>query len=77
MEVDSAHNQAIIDLIVAMADMVDYVVDIRQFATIAKLKVVLEEANQIMRKAVEFVKKHSQRSTFRERFWEYSVDLSI
>ena len=40
--------------------MVDYVADVNQFATIAQLKTVMEEANTLMRKAVDFFNKHKQ-----------------
>ena len=49
-----------------MSDIVDYVTDVEQFATIAQLKAVIEEANHLMRKTVDFVNEHIQRSTLGE-----------
>ena len=66
LEAEESHNQKIIDLIVCMSQAVDYIVDVRQFATIAQPKVVIEEAN-VMRRAVNFVNEHKQRGTFGER----------
>ena len=47
-----------------MSDIVDYVVDVEQFATVAQLKAVIGEANDLMQKAVKFVNEHKERGTF-------------
>ena len=47
-----------------MSDIGDYVVDVEQFATIAQLKAVIGEANDLMQKAVKFVNEHKERGTF-------------
>ena len=46
--------------------MVDYVADINQFATIAQLKTVMEEANVLMRKAVGIFSEHKERGSLGE-----------
>ena len=60
MKAEETFNQAIVDIFDSMCDMVDYVADVNQFATIAQLKTVMEEANTLMRKAVDFFNKHKQ-----------------
>ena len=42
-------NQKITDLVTSMSGIVVYVVDVKQFATTAKLKEVIEEANDLIR----------------------------
>ena len=64
MDVDDTRNKEIIQLIVSMSDIVDYVVDVEQFATVAQLKAVIGEANDLMQKAVKFVNEHKERGTF-------------
>ena len=59
-------NQKIGDLIISMSDIVVYVVDVKQFATIAQLKAVIEEANGLIGRAVDFFNKHKQRGIFGE-----------
>ena len=59
-------NQKIADLIISMSDIAVYVVDVKQFATIAKLKAVIEEANVLIRRVVDFFNKHKERSFFSE-----------
>ena len=59
-------NQKIADLIISMSDIAVYVVDVKQFATIAKLKVVIEEANGLISQAVDFFNKHKERGIFSE-----------
>ena len=63
MDVEDARNKEIIQLIVGMSDIVGYVVDVEQFATVAQLKAVIGEANKLMQKTVEFFNKHKQRGT--------------
>ena len=45
-------------LIVSMSDIVNYVIDVEQFATVAQLKAVIGEANNLMEKTVKFVNEH-------------------
>ena len=59
-------NQKITDLVTSMSDIVVYVVDVKQFATTAKLKEVIEEANDLIRRAVDFFNKHKGRGIFSE-----------
>ena len=59
-------NQKTADLIISMSDIAVYVVDVKQFATIAKLKVVIEEANGLIGRAVDVFNKHKERSFFSE-----------
>ena len=47
-----------------MSDIVNYVVDVEQFATVAQLKAVIGEANELMQKTVKFVNEHKERGTF-------------
>ena len=46
-------NRKIADLIISMSDIAVYVVDAKQFATIAQLKAVIEEANNLIGRAVD------------------------
>ena len=59
-------NQKIGDLVISMSDIVVYVVDVKQFATIAQLKAVIEEANVLIGRAVDFFNKHKERGTLSE-----------
>ena len=59
-------NRKIADLIISMSDIAVYVVDAKQFATIAQLKAVIEEANNLIGRAVDFFNKHKGRGTFSE-----------
>ena len=63
LEAEDAYNQKIANLILNMSDVVDFVVDVKQFATIAQLKAVLEEANHLMRKVVDLIGTHKRRGT--------------
>ena len=56
-----------------MSDIVVYVVDVKQFATIAQLKAVIEEANVLIGRAVDFFNKHKERGIF----CEYSLIDSV
>ena len=64
LDVEDARNKEIIELIVSMSDIVNYVVDVEQFATVAQLKSVIGEANELMQRTVEFFNKHKQRGNF-------------
>ena len=68
MDAEDTFNQAAIDLIEGMSDMVDYVADVKQFATIAQLKLVLEEASNLMHSAVSFFNKYKRQGSFGEYF---------
>ena len=59
-----------------MSDIVNYVVDVEQFATVAQLKAVIGEANELMEKTVKFVKEHKERGTFSKRSYIQLVHLS-
>ena len=43
-----------------MSDIVRYVVDVEQLATVAQLKAVIGEANELMQKTVEFFNMHNK-----------------
>ena len=64
MEVE--FNRKIADLIISMSDVAVYVVDVKQFATIAQLKAVIEEANVLIGRSVDFFNKHKECSFFSE-----------
>ena len=49
-----------------MSDIVVYVVDVKQFATIAQLIEVIKEANTLIKRAVDFFNKHKERGFFSE-----------
>ena len=57
-------NRKIADLIISMSDIAVYVVDAKQFATIAQLKAVIEEANNLIGRAVDFFNKHKGRGFY-------------
>ena len=59
-------NQKIADLVISMSDIVVYVVDAKQFATTAKLIGVIEEANVLIHRTVDFFNKHRERGIFSE-----------
>ena len=66
LEMEDEFNQKIADLVISMSDIVIYVVDVEQFATIAKLKAVIGEANDLIRRAVDFFNRHKERGYFSE-----------
>ena len=47
-----------------MSDVAIYIVDVEQFATIEQLKVVIQEANELMRNAVKFFNKYKDCGSF-------------
>ena len=59
-------NQKIADLVISMSDIVVYVVDVKQFATTAKLKEVIKESNELINQAVDFFNKYKERGIFSE-----------
>ena len=63
---EDAHTKRITDIIVSMSDMVDYVFKVKQFVTVTKLKEAIEEANDLMGKAVAVFNEHKNRGTLGE-----------
>ena len=59
-------NQKIADLVISMSDIAVYIVDVKQFATIAQLTVVIEDANVLIRRVVDFFNKHKGHGTLGE-----------
>ena len=59
-------NQKIGDLIISMSDIVVYIVDVKQFATVDQLKAVIKKANDLISRTVDFFNKHKQRGIFSE-----------
>ena len=59
-------NQKIADLVVSLSDIIVYIVDVKQFATIEQLIKGIEEANDLIRRAVDFFNKHRERGIFSE-----------
>ena len=59
-------NQKIADIIISMSDIAVYVVDVKQFATIAQLIEVIKETNTLIKRAVDFFNKHKERGFFSE-----------
>ena len=66
LDMEDEFNQKITDLVISMSDIVIYVVDVKQFATIAKLKLVIEEANILIGRAVDFFNKHKEHGSYSE-----------
>ena len=66
MEIEDEFNRKIADLITSMSDIAVYVVDVKQFSTVAKLKLVIEEANFLIGRAVDFFNKHKERGSLGE-----------
>ena len=66
LEMEDEFNRKIADLIISMSDVAVYVVDVKQFATIAQLKAVIEEANVLIRRSVDFFNKHKECGFFSE-----------
>ena len=50
----------------SMSDIIVYVVNVKQFATIAQLKAVIDKANDLIRRAVDFFSKHKRCGIFGE-----------
>ena len=59
-------NQNVDDLVISISDIAVYIVDVKQFATIAQLTVVIEDANVLIRRVVDFFNKHKERGIFGE-----------
>ena len=66
LDMEDEFNQKITGLVTSMSDIVVYVVDVKQFATSAKLKEVIEEANDLIRQTVNFFDRHKGRGYFSE-----------
>ena len=66
LDMEDEFNQKIIDIVTSMSDIAVYVVDVKQFATIAKLKLVIEEANILIGRAVDFFNKHKEHGSYSE-----------
>ena len=64
LDAEDEVNQKIAHLIFTMSDVAIYIVDVEQFATIEQLKVVIQEANELMRNAVKFFNKYKDRGSF-------------
>ena len=64
LDTEDEVNQKIEHLISTMSDIAIHVVDVEQFATIEQLKVVMQEANDLMRNVVEFFNKYKDRGSF-------------
>ena len=56
-------NQNIANLVASMSDIIIYVVDVRQFATVEQFIKVIGEANNLIRRALELFNKHKERGT--------------
>ena len=56
-------NQKIADLVVSLSDIIVYVVDVKQFATIDQLINVGKKANDLIGRTVEFFNKHKKRGS--------------
>ena len=66
LDMEDEFNQKIVDIVTSMSDIAVYVVDVKQFATVAKLKLVIEEANVLIGRAVDFFNKHKERGSYSE-----------
>ena len=64
LDMEDEFNQKITDLVTSMSDIVIYVVDVKQFATIAKLIEVIGKANELIDRTVKFFNKHKERGIF-------------
>ena len=59
-------NQNIANLVASMSDIIIYVVDVRQFATVEQFIKVIGEANNLIRRALELFNKHKKRGSLGE-----------
>ena len=66
LEAEDEFNKRITDLVISMSDIVVYVVDVEQFATIAQLIKVIKEVNVLIGRAIDFFKKHKERGILGE-----------
>ena len=83
LDAEDEVNQKIAHLIFTMSDIAIYVVDVEQFSTIEQLKLVIQEANELMRKAVKFFNKYKDRGSIGDYFlidsisWFTEIYLSL
>ena len=66
LEAEDEFNKRITNLVISMSDIVVYVVDVEQFATIAQLIKVIKEVNVLIGRAIDFFNKHKERGIFGE-----------
>ena len=66
LEMEDEFNQKIADLVISMSDIVVYILDVKQFATIAQLIKVIGEANGLIVQTIDFFNKHKERGIFSE-----------
>ena len=66
LEMEDEFNKKIANLVISMSDIAVYVVDVKQFATIEQFKVVIEEANGLIGRTVEFFNKYKERGSLGE-----------
>ncbi|OCH85338.1 hypothetical protein OBBRIDRAFT_321306 [Obba rivulosa] len=59
-------NGDVLDLVSDMSDIIGYIFDVNQFATIAQLKTVIEEMKGPMQEASQLVMERDQRSHFKD-----------
>ena len=72
LEVEDEFNKKIADLVISMSDIVVYVVEVKQFATIEQFIKIINEANDLIDRTVKFFNKHKERGIFSEY---YLIDL--
>ena len=51
-----------LELVLGVSDVIDYVFDVDQFATLTQLKKVVEEMGDLVREVVEFVYERDERN---------------
>ena len=66
LNMEDGFNQKITDLVISMSDIVVYVVDVKQFATIDQLINVIKKANGLIGRTVELFNKHKERGSLGE-----------
>ena len=64
LNMEDGFNQKITDLVISMSDIVVYVVEVKQFATIEQFIKVINEANDLIDRTVKFFNKHKERGIF-------------
>ena len=63
LEMENEFNQRIAGLVISMSDVLVYVVNVKQFATIAKLIEVIGKANELIDRTVKFFNKYKERGS--------------
>jgi hypothetical protein len=61
LKAQDTENKLVLDLVANMADVVCFVFDVEQFATVPQLKAVIEEIKSPMGETAELVAKRSTR----------------